>query len=441
MAVRRDLWLNGVLALQVAISLLLTGWLWLAPLGQTVVLAGKAEITQPPSPGAQAPLDVLRPERLLMHLGPDDFAAARPGSPAYAAGWQLLKPLLANASVVRPGAWEVVSDRELAGTLPRLIGVEVQLALPLSMSDWAREWEGTAGPDPHASLLIDRIFIGLGNDAATYYFGPGSAYRGPAQGASQQAILLNWLHGVDRKQVEPYRLLKPPDGTDVAPGLLLPKTAAVVRAQVRPAPVPARPLKEGLFPDLSVVREIAEGEGALVYTDGQKYLRINPKGSIEFSAPELAARSRPPELARAMRLAVEFVSNHGGWPQGLMLTGVSQERGHTRLDFGRFEGSLMLVSRDPLVRVDLSDDRVIYYARSTLYQEVDAAPVEKQAQVSAMTPEQVLASLPNRRFPSQLRRIFLAYRLQDDQPVPVWCFGFGDQSLLMVDAYTGKVLP
>ena len=78
------------------------------------------------------------------------------------------------------------------------------------------------------------------------------------------------------------------------------------------------------FLDRSLVREIAEKDGSVIYTDGEKGLRLS--SGLEYSFPQLEQEPATATYAAALNTAGRLLSRHGGWPEGLRLDDLSLTR-------------------------------------------------------------------------------------------------------------------
>ena len=441
---RRDAWLTLALISQVILAVFLTGWLWMLPFGRQVLPMERASVTQVPSGGFVSVPSLVRPARFIAHWPDGTLAMAPAGTFEYDWLWEEMRALLASGAVVRPMEWQPDSGAGLEGLWGKTPIIDVEMAGSLPMGEWAQQWGGGLGETAHDQTPVDRIIVVLGQAPAIYFLGPAGTWRGPGLSSAQQEGILEWLQRVERRDLTPYRPFKMPGGLEGEPGLAVPAQLPGLlppRIQVKP-PSPSD-LEASIFPDLSVVREISEGDGAFMYTDGQKYLRLNPDGAVEYRAPELSTRVKAPGLAHALTLAAEFVAEHGGWPPGLMLTEVSQAGGQTALTFSRAAGRWPVVSTEPLLRVEVSGERVVSFYRLASFGEV-LSPRGKAGGVQAVEPESALVAWRaryQRRNVSILRGVYFAYAFRDGELTPVWCFTFASAPTVIIDARTGESLP
>lgn len=124
------------------------------------------------------------------------------------------------------------------------------------------------------------------------------------------------------------------------------------------------------FADLSLTRCINERDGATIYSDGRRGVRVWPEGRVEYNAPEVLYGVHLP-LTQALNRVVRFVTQHGGWfpnvrlAQAEEITAASGE--FYRLAFRQYEFGLPVFS--PQIELDLSDRGVASYRREILVSE------------------------------------------------------------------------
>jgi regulatory protein YycH of two-component signal transduction system YycFG len=90
---------------------------------------------------------------------------------------------------------------------------------------------------------------------------------------------------------------------------------------VRPEELDMETLLDTFFFDRRLVREIRERDGALIYTDGEKGLRI--REGLDFSFPLREQERATADYATALNTAGRLLSWHGGWPEALRLENLS----------------------------------------------------------------------------------------------------------------------
>ncbi|MFO8192799.1 MAG: two-component system activity regulator YycH [Bacillota bacterium] len=78
---------------------------------------------------------------------------------------------------------------------------------------------------------------------------------------------------------------------------------------------------QSFFVDYNLARMIEEKDGGLIYTDGEKGLRLTRTG-FEYSYPRLEKGQTTSSYADALLYSSNLISYHGGWPQGLKLENI-----------------------------------------------------------------------------------------------------------------------
>jgi len=81
-------------------------------------------------------------------------------------------------------------------------------------------------------------------------------------------------------------------------------------------------LLKTFFVDYNLVREIEERDGSLLYTDGEKGLRLS-NNRFEYSYPRLEEGQTTVNYSEALRKSSSLISFHGGWPENLRLADLS----------------------------------------------------------------------------------------------------------------------
>lgn len=81
-----------------------------------------------------------------------------------------------------------------------------------------------------------------------------------------------------------------------------------------------------LFVDQRLVRRIEERGGAIIFTDGEKGLRLFSSGKIEHFAPKIERGPATMSYITALQRASEHLSFLGGWPAPLELDSLERKR-------------------------------------------------------------------------------------------------------------------
>lgn len=309
-----------ILALLVALSLALSFGLWWSAAGP---LTGEELWRQEPqSPPPPEWYQVVRPTRLLVHLGGDRRAMFLPGSAGYRDLWEAGCAGGMALAGLGPAAREPVRDAE-ARALEEAVSVEARFPAPLPGQTVARAY-GMRGnlPDSVDGLLLTPgrwPFVAVRCDGRLYPL-EGTAerdYRPLAQVLSS----LEAPQAVERAGGIPVVSPALPEGWEVVPGLWVPKVSAVPRLATGFVPPPgyAQALVGRFFADPGVVRRIEERDGATIFTDGRSGLRVYPSGALEYSTPRPADTRGSIEPDAALSVALSFLAGRGGVPPGMVL--------------------------------------------------------------------------------------------------------------------------
>lgn len=192
------------------------------------------------------------------------------------------------------------------------------------------------------------------------------------------------------------------------------------------------------FADLSLTRCINERDGATIYTDGRRGLRVWPAGRVEYNAPELLPGVLLPQDQTLSR-AVRFVTQHGGWSDNMRLARLEEAALGSagvfyRLAFRRYEYGLPVSGFQ--VELDLSGRGVAAYRREI------AVPVRHGSliRLSAAELKGRLESLVAENQP--VTDVYPGYVLEQDRDVsrrlrPVWLLERPDEPVQVLDLSPG----
>ncbi|MGM0651203.1 MAG: two-component system activity regulator YycH [Bacillota bacterium] len=139
------------------------------------------------------------------------------------------------------------------------------------------------------------------------------------------------------------------------------------------------------FVDYSMARVIEEKDGALIYTDGEKGLRLSSTG-LEFSSPLREEGQAAPTYSDALITGSSLIGYHGGWLDNLRLTSLELTGwGQSSLYSAKWH---MYVDGYPIYMksptlVLFNDNGLIHYTRN-LYQ-VENSFIPETGRVSVAT--------------------------------------------------------
>ncbi|MCL6451060.1 MAG: hypothetical protein K6T75_07210 [Acetobacteraceae bacterium] len=461
MRLKREAWeaVKGwALAVLVLLSLGLSARVWLGA-GGGYPLVPEREYYRAASPGSwrQELTKLLAPSRLVVHLGEGRHTAFRPGQDGYQRFWAGLFPLLSQGQYPAQG-W-VPQDPEAVQRLRDGPGLEAVFPVSLPIEVWAEAWGGQASGQAGSQgpVLVDAVFVGLGDPPqllihrayTQVYLAPAA----PGGAVLEVAGLRQLLSGLQGSRAAPYvELVSPHPGVPVRRGIYVPEQPPRLApvAMGEEAGAGSDPVAE-FFPDPSVVREMVERDGATIYTDGRRSLRVYPDGELEYQAPvgPEEGESLPP--LEVLRRAVEFVALHRGFPEDACLSQVDfppftpLSRGAVpyRLTYMARHLGLPVVNEEGMLEVSMTGDVVSSYRRHV---RIPAGPLgEPRPVISA---RQVL-DLLNRRpellggegGPARMvTDVYLAYICVGgaDRAVPTWAVELEGGRLLFFDAFSGE---
>ncbi len=151
---------------------------------------------------------------------------------------------------------------------------------------------------------------------------------------SAQSAALKELIGAAVAEERALHNLLTEDAAASASGLDVTVTGAIflpqeqielVRLPVKTETINREQLLKTFFVDSSLARSIEEKGGAVIYTDGERGLRLTT-GGFEYSHPRLEEGEANQTVAEALNSSGALISYHGGWPAGLRLERIEQAR-------------------------------------------------------------------------------------------------------------------
>ncbi|MDK2882229.1 MAG: hypothetical protein PWP58_565 [Bacillota bacterium] len=410
---------SGLLVLFVALSIYLSLLLWE---GMPPVEAPAPDL---PTGGTywgagRDPISLLAPSRLVFYPGEGAPTLVYPGSSYFQKAWEAALDVLQQLGSLKPEelTGEKRSRREWETAFK---GPAVELIFPVAITgdiwgpvldyppDFKLPW-----PVKRVVFLPSRqpalLLVGGGNDEALGLRIP----RAPA-------ALTSILEELEKMPRASYRELKPP--LPVQAGVYVPaQPVSLPVLRVSGEAVNPEVVAGSFFADLSLTRRIHERDGAIIFSDGRRGVRVAPEGSVEYSAPEVALGGTflP---AQALERAARFVTQHGGWPEearAAALTPVSTAAGaYWRLAFNQYLEGLPVLT--PSIEIELTDRGIGRYRRKVLQEEMHVGWVK----VSADKLEEQILSAGRLKKGDRVADAFLAYSIDagpDGEALlrPVW---------------------
>ncbi len=197
---------------------------------------------------------------------------------------------------------------------------------------------------------------------------------------------------------------------------------------------------DAFFLDPSVVRSIEEVDGALIYTDGVRGLRVYTDGTLEFSDPSSLPDRGNYSLLSALLEADTFIASTVGWPEYPYLVDyarVSWGEGKTgyRLVFSCSPRGLAI--DQPMIEVTVGNRGVVSARR------MGTGPGQAGSSLP-MIPPVFPFDLPERTVQVEdVRHILPAYAFSERAGYrsyrPVWVITLVDGMKFLVNAHTGTL--
>jgi len=258
--------------------------------------------------------------------------------------------------------------------------------------------------------------------------------------AQKMAGLPRYVSLQEQKPVLPVsgEFLLPLEAPQMAPRLVTRESLALEK------------LVRSIFVDTALVRLIEEREGAFIYTDGQKGLRVFAHGEVELTSPHSEPGSRPMSTLSALRRTAQFLQLLGGWPATLYLASLHREGSPAyqrrqwdsyTVTFTAAQHGYRLLGPHPPVKLHFADRGVIYFTRllrtlgeETKYPRPLIDPLEALEAARRLWTEG--AEKP------EVEALFAAYYLRDPAALslpasPVWALRFIDGRTAVIDGFSG----
>ncbi|HWI63863.1 MAG TPA: hypothetical protein VNT75_18670 [Symbiobacteriaceae bacterium] len=438
----KEITLNGLLAVLVVLSIVLSYRVWFPSDQGALWQTKEAQVQSSPPPADLVATPKLhRPERIYVHKAEGMMALLPAGSDAYE---DVLEGVDRVLTGLQPMTGLVPPEEEVDRNGD---AITLVLPIPLMLDQWAQLWKWQAGGLTNFSLKVDRLTIYLAKTPMIYFSGAtGPVYRVGPLAPVDQKLLQGLVAAVEPSRFQKYRPLVWKETTaKVAAGLVVPDVTDMPEGTLtlkRPDPVVEQ---ARYFPDLSVVRHIEEKD-AISYTDGQRWLRLTAGGQTEFAT---VAQGAPPDMKQSLGAADPWVLTHGGWLQDLVLTDWVQQPVRSSLVFNlRLDGGAYPVesagpsdSTPGAMRLELTinRDQVVTVTQFRRYPEF-TLQFGRRGRIPVMAPEKALQiaaaeHLSILMFEGEVREMHLAYLLWQRDKLstwrlePVWVINIGEKRI------------
>jgi regulatory protein YycH of two-component signal transduction system YycFG len=407
---KKDSVLAWVLILLVGISLFLSYEVWIRVPGESTAYRKSNE---------RASVDlasVISPEKMIVHMGNSMHTVLNPSSTFYSDIWKLSKTLLKNRwSIENPEPVNI--DLE---SIQQKKSVEIVFPTPLNTSLLKQIFHDDSGSAASLEdILLDSFLIFEDRELQVYLRDiDGKFYK---IGSGQEMDELDSI--IDKiKQSKPLLYAKLPSAN------IRLKISRGIFISLQDYELPVYDIKKErksldqtateFFPDLSITRKIKEKDGAVIYTDGQRGLRIYQDGAVEYSFPG-EKRQEKTTLRDALNIAVDFINTHGGWPRDTYLHSydVMDESQNISYVFRfryRVNGIPLIYNDEDYLVVSVEGNQVKRFYRRDVS---EGKPVSSK---SLMHPIQALDAAVAIKNIREVEDILPAYQYIDDVIKPVW---------------------
>lgn len=185
---------------------------------------------------------------------------------------------------------------------------------------------------------------------------------------------------------------------------------------------------EKFFNDFSIVRRIQEKDGAVIYTDGQRGLRIYPNGALEYNFP---GNKEKKDLGfyDTLNIAVDFINTRGGWPQEAYLSSFSLEKSDDSVIYKfnfriRLEG-YPVISDEEYFCVSVEGNQVKNFYKNIIKAETTGQTMD------LISPIRALDIAVAQKNVKKIDDIYPAYYIKNNSINPVWIIKSGESEIII----------
>jgi regulatory protein YycH of two-component signal transduction system YycFG len=381
--------------------------------------------------------DIVSPYRIVFHYGDNGHTLLFPTTTYY----QMVVRALVDRSfdVLQESKADAVDWSRM---YEQTKGIELQFDTSVSLHTLGR-WTSLAGSYAQ-DVRVDRVWLYYDesrNDMRALWISDADGRVYATRTDFPQELLQRYL-AIGQYQSK-YSYIKTSIEDSVPQGYYLPdEPILMAKYRLFYQPITADQMKTILFVDPSIVKQIQERDGSMIYTDGNRGLQIHPgERGFTYNSPVPPSESEQ-QTADAktenLPLAVQFVNQHGGWNGTFRIYDRSEDpQGVERMMFRQYFGAYPIFEmEDPIfseVQIGMLGGSVSTYSRSLLQMDVDA--VIEEESIRTADKAELLAQLEAAGLaPSEIRNVRLAYQAELSNEfvdlVPVW----------MIETYTPKPL-
>jgi len=405
----KDSVLGWILFLLVGISLFLSYNIWVKiPVDNSSVsqlFAGKSvELAS-----------VISPEKIVVHPENTYHTLLKQSSPFYERIWSFSRKALASLWSESSLASAQITDDFFAMKK----GIEVVFPVPLPTTFLKQFLNINTGRDFLENSTISSFYLVEDGTVNAYLRDTSGAFYkiNKSQNSTELLELLKDL--VNAKAPRYANLPQKSANLNVSGGVYVSLTSYRLPTYfMKQEQVLSDRTAAKFFPDFSVTRKIEEKDGAVIYTDGQRGLRVYPNGALEYNAPGKGDSKTAPNFYEALNTAVDFVNARGGWPESAYLSdyNIANENGSKiyKFSFGIRVFGCPLVSEKDYISLTVDGNQV-----KNFYKEV--VTVDRPGGVmTLMSPIEALDLAVSQYKVNRVEDIYPAYISSEDLLLPVW---------------------
>lgn len=376
-----------LLALLVLLSLFLTYRLWYGENQNTEIVEDVYEIVFFEEPRTLAAM--LTPERIWWNI-PEGLYLLRPGNQLFHTVWDDVSLKLQQQRRYEYRSMDTVEDLEPCLRLLFDPLLPVGTGTPWLKGDRSRELREILIWCLEGEIWVSLREPGEAGETALVVSGELSSRKeSPGEGEHRHVLLRREILPPDLAAVVSWTEdIYVPAGETVIPPIYL-------KQELQEKDL----LLKTFFVDRSLVRVIKERDGSVIYTDGEKGLRIGD--GVEFSDPSRERNQSTHSYLSALGAASNYLCYYGGWPQGLRLESVTLNeaeqfqvlRRRCRVAWTSYSRGLPLLGRGPAAMVTFNDGGLVEYRR-LVFQALGQAG---DAVIAANVPEVLAAAVRLKR--------------------------------------------
>ncbi|MDO9574679.1 MAG: hypothetical protein Q7I94_06755, partial [Candidatus Contubernalis sp.] len=210
-------------------------------------------------------------------------------------------------------------------------------------------------------------------------------------------------------------------------------------------------LARTFFVDLSLVRQIKERDEAIIFTDGQKGLRISSQGMIEFTAPLQKNVGKRLSYREAMEIGTKFIGLYVDLPEDISLRITElkpitlENKEYFQMKLNGYYGGLVLDPESFMVEITYDEQGLVSYnCQSYIIKPNEEEPVEVQVERALFAVQSSLPELFQGEAPRRITAVYLTYMVTEEGLEellqPFWNIEIDEKYLVMVNARSGEVM-